>query len=174
MSSVSAPQQPSMNLNKCASSITFRAVLTALGAWVFTPIHPIPAAFCGAIGGVMSYATRHLTQKCTPNSPLINTVINVMGFLGSIKLGALLATAAGYPLTCFSVFVLNLASTGVLVGGALCVGPLLFIVVAAINAYATRTSFGNAAKKLIEDGRNEVTILLNNLRSMEHNPAVRT
>lgn len=100
----------------------------ALAASLFTPIVPLGGAVFGASSFLSGRLIDWTAEKfsCCPDQALFKTARCVATFFGGIAAGALIATAAGFPITFAAGAVLTLAmmithfALGLIMGSCMC------------------------------------------------------
>ena len=156
------PTQPSSNRGAIPAFLAtsvFSAGAGYLGARILTSINPIAGLIYGATSGASAYLMRHLSQKCVPENPVLRIAIKVAEFFASIALGAIVATAAGYPLTFGAACVLHFASAATLIGGSICLVAVPMVVIIAIKACKDRTNFIQAAENILQSIKDKASTL---------------
>jgi hypothetical protein len=115
-----------------AQATLIRSGAYALGAWVFTPIHPIAGFIVGLVSYPCSRAIDWACQKIgiAQNDTIAKTIQRAFSSIASIGLGTVAAQCTGLPITFTAAVLVHLAAMGIVIiaGGLAVIGICLGVV----------------------------------------------
>ena len=115
-----------------AKATLIRSGAYALGAWVFTPIHPIAGFMVGLVSYPCSRAIDWACQKIgiAQSDTIAKTIQRAFSAIAGIGLGTVAAQCTGLPITFTAAVLVHLAAMGIVViaGGIAVTGICLGVV----------------------------------------------
>ncbi len=126
----------------CASTFSYAAHL-------FTSLNPLTGAIYGITYALSGNAFDYGCKKAGIDQNNVTAV--AAKFFSQIAIGALVTTAAGFPITFSATIILPIISAGMIVGGAICTIALVFTVAIATRMIQQRCSVKEACRSLLLD-----------------------